>query len=167
MSPNADVSLIQSFLDHVAKRLGAIAAFEGAAGGLALATVLLLLRWSSKFNMAVTAVVVLLSIVAGVGVRLFMLAQERQQVAREVERAAPGCHNLVVAAEEILRNPERVRESVASLVFSQAAAAVRLAGGLQVSDRAAARGQDVGIDVEAAHTLVQVEELIDRDHAAV
>ena len=101
MSPNADVSLIQSFLDHVAKRLGAIAASEGAAGGLALATVLLLLRWSSPFNMAVTAVVVLLSIVAGVAVRLFMLAQERQQVAREVERAAPGCHNLVVAAEEL------------------------------------------------------------------
>ena len=126
MSPTADVSLIQSFLDHVAKRLGAIAASEGAAGGLALATVLLLLlRWSFPFNMAVTAVVVVLSIVAGVGVRLFMLAQKGQQAARAVERAAPGCHNLVVAAEEILRNPERVRDSVASLVFGQAAAAVR------------------------------------------
>ncbi|MEP6835663.1 MAG: hypothetical protein ABJB74_19910 [Gemmatimonas sp.] len=126
MSPNADVSLIRSFLDRVAKRLGAVAATEGAAAGLILATVLLLLRWSSPFSIAATFAVVLVAVGAGVGARWMMLAAQRRQAARTVERVAPNCHNLVVAADEIMLHPGRVRESVASLVFRQAAAAVRV-----------------------------------------
>ena len=125
MSANAEVSHIRHFLARVAKRLGTIAATEGAAGGLVLATIVLSVRWASPFGVAVTSTVVLLSIVAGVAIRYSMLARQRRQSALAVERAAPGCHNLLVAADEILRNPGRVREGVASLVFRQAAATVR------------------------------------------
>ncbi|MEO7361459.1 MAG: DUF4175 family protein, partial [Gemmatimonadaceae bacterium] len=125
MSANADVAQIRSFLNRVEKRLGAIAATEGAAGGVVLATVVLLLRWMAPFSTAVTAALVVLSIVTGIAVRYFMLAEQRRQAALAVERAAPACHNLVVAANEILVYPERVREYVAVLVFRQAAAAVR------------------------------------------
>jgi len=125
VSANADVTQFRSFLDRVVNRLGAIAATEGAAGGCVLATAVLLLRWAAPFSIAVTAALVLLSVMTGVAVRYFMLAEQRRQAALAVERVAPGCHNLVVAADEILLYPGRVRESVASLVFRQAAAAVR------------------------------------------
>lgn len=126
MSANADVSLIRNFLDRAAKRLGAIAATEGAAAGLTLATVLLLLSWSSPLSVMAIAAVVVASLGGGIAIRYFMRAEQRRQAALIVERAAPDCHNLVVAADEILLHPDRVRESVASLVFRQAANVVRV-----------------------------------------
>lgn len=126
MSGNNDVSLISTFLQRVKARLGAIAAAEGAAIGIALATLVLLLRWASPFGAAITAVIVSGAIVAGAAVRYALLGERRRRAARAVEGASPSCHNLVVAAEELMLQPGRVRDSVASLVFHQAAGVVRV-----------------------------------------
>ena len=126
MSEQADISLIRNFLGRVTQRTTAIAATEGAAAGLVFVSLLVLLRWSAPLTSLGVALSAVVAIAVGVVVRLFMSAETRRQSALAVERAAPSCHNLVVSADEILSHPGRVRDSMASLVFHQAASVVRV-----------------------------------------
>lgn len=126
MSEQADISLIRGFLDRVSKRLVAIAATEGAAFGLAFVSLLVLLRWSSPLTAAAVGLSAIVAIGAGAAVRVWLSASKRRHGALTVERVAPNCHNLIVSADEILSHPGRVRETMASLVFRQAAAVVRV-----------------------------------------
>lgn len=126
MSEQADISLIRSFLGRVSKRLAAIAAAEGAAFGLVLVSVFVLLRWSSPLTALTIAVSAIVSIGAGAAVRMWLSATQRRQSALTVERVAPNCHNLVISADEILSHPGRVRDAMAGLVFRQAASVVRV-----------------------------------------
>lgn len=126
MSEQADISLIKSFLNRVSTRLTALAAAEGAAFGLVLVSLLVLVRWTARLTPTTVAISTIVAVGAGAIVRLWISASQRRQGALAVERAAPACHNLVISAEEILSHPGRVRDTMASLVFRQAASVVRV-----------------------------------------
>lgn len=125
MSEQADISLIASFLARVYRRTTTIAVTEGAAAGLVLVSLLMLLRWSAPLSAPGVVISVVLTMGVGIAMRLWISAEKRRQSALAVERVSPECHNLLVAADEILSHPGRVRDSMASLVFHQAASVVR------------------------------------------
>lgn len=126
MSQQSDISLIRAFLERVSRRTTTIAAAEGAAAGLILLSLFVVLQWSAPTAAIVLAGAAVIAIGAGVFARLWMSRETRRNASLAVERVAPECHNLVVAADEILSHPGRVREPMANLVFHQAAQVVRV-----------------------------------------
>ncbi|MGV3708790.1 MAG: hypothetical protein ACO1Q7_08110 [Gemmatimonas sp.] len=125
MSNSMDAQAVRDLLSRAQARLGTIAVVEGVAAGLAVASLLLLLRWNSPRSVLVSLLIVAVCIAAGAGAFWYLRAERRKRAALEVERAAPQCHNLIISAHEILTAPGMVREGMAALVFRQASAAIR------------------------------------------
>ncbi|MBC8090300.1 MAG: hypothetical protein H7Z40_23820, partial [Phycisphaerae bacterium] len=122
MTSHSDATTVRDFLQTVRVRLTTIAAVEGAAVGLLLIALIVGVRWALPFRVEVFVAVSVVVIAVAIAVRLVMSAHKRQHTALTVEHAAPGCHNLVVAAQEIMRAPDQSNTPIAALVFRQAAA---------------------------------------------
>lgn len=120
-----DAKFVREFLARVRVRLATIAALEGAAGGLLLIALIVLLRWGSPFRVPVFIAVGTLVIAIGVALRVVMSTARRRNSALTVEHAAPGCHNLIVAAHEIMLDSSKANTPIAPLVFRQAATVAR------------------------------------------
>lgn len=125
MKQHADATLVGDFLKRVRVRLATIAALEGAAAGLVLVALIVTLRWASPLRVIVFVAVSAVVIAMSIAIRVVMSSRKRQNSALTVERAAPDCHNLIVAAHEIMMAPEKAKAPIAALVFRQAAAVTR------------------------------------------
>lgn len=124
MSEQADISVVRTFLERVVSRLVAVAATEGAAAGLVVAALVIGVRLVSSAGALALVVLTGSAMALGIVARLLWSRNPRRQRAQTVEHAAGNCHNLVVAADELITHPER-RGVVAPLVFRQAASAVQ------------------------------------------
>jgi len=125
MTQHHDATVVRDFLQRVRIRLAAIAALQGAAGGLVIVAFIVAVRWVSPLRVTGFVLVSAIVVTAAIAVRLVMSRQQRQHAALAVEHAAPGCHNLVVAADEIMQAPDKWPAPIAALVFRQAAAVTR------------------------------------------
>ena len=125
MTNQGDAAVVSALLARVRTRLATIAALEGAAAGLALSAVIVLVRWTLPFRIPVFVAVGAVIVAIGIAVRMTMSAHRRRNSALEVEHAAPACHNLIVSADELMQKPAQAHAPIAELVFRQAAAVAR------------------------------------------
>lgn len=125
MTQNSDARFVVELLRRVRVRLTTIAALEGAAVGLGVLALVVLLRWSLPFRVPVFVGIGTLIVALGVAVRIVMSERRRKQSALELERVAPSCNNLIVAADELLEHPTKASAPIAEIVFRQAAAVAR------------------------------------------
>lgn len=125
MTQNVDVKVVVELLRRVRVRLTTIAALEGAAAGLGVLALVVLLRWSLPFRVPVFVAIGTVIVAIGVAVRMVMSERQRKHSALALEHAAPSCNNLIVAADELLEHPTKASAPIAEIVFRQAAAAAR------------------------------------------
>ena len=111
---------LSAFLARTSRRLAWIAAAEGAAAGLLVATVALALRWPRTATGYVIAALALAFL--GATVRLLWRRKRHADAAGIVEQRAPHCRNLLITAAE-LHTHSHVAEPVARAIY---AGAVRL-----------------------------------------
>lgn len=123
MTARPDASTVGDFLARASRRVVWLAAFEGAAAGLAFAFAAALLGIPRR-GALVAAVVTGLALAAlGAVIRVLYTAARRKHVAALVEQKAPQCRNLVVTAAELPQ--QRVSERVATVVYARASQIVR------------------------------------------
>lgn len=107
----ADARIVREFLAAAGRRLAVVAALEGAAGGLIVATALLLVGLPARASGVTPLGVAVVAALAAVAIRLAVTRPRRVQAAHEVERRAPRCRNLLLTAEELLA-PSHVASAV-------------------------------------------------------
>lgn len=125
MTHSAEANVVREFLKSVRARLSTIAALQGAAVGIAVVAIIVLVRWAHPLGIwPLFGLVVVAAGVAG-AIRHLMHRDRIDRPALSAERAATNCHNLIVAAEELMRTPENASAAIAPIVFRQAAAMAR------------------------------------------
>jgi hypothetical protein len=120
MNPWPEAAVVRAFLERAARRLGWIAAAQGAAAGLLLAVVSAAAAWWARWPIERTIVIGAALALAGTALRWLLYRRQRPSVARLVERRAPACRNLLVTAEELMVQPTRVRPYIRALVLREA-----------------------------------------------
>jgi hypothetical protein len=108
MNALPEVAALRAFLERTQRRIKWIAALQGAAVGLAIATLLLVVVVVFDFTERGAAAGLLLG-VTGALIGGALALQRKKHVAHAVEERAPECRNLVITAAELIDRPERVR----------------------------------------------------------
>lgn len=121
MSPSR--SPLADFLSRVTRRLRLIGGLYGSAAGIALGVIAGLVAGTMAANPTVAVVLGGLSGLV-VGAIAGSILSRRHESAREVERRAPGCRNIVLTASELIARPEMTRPYVAEVVAAEAAKTV-------------------------------------------
>ncbi|MGH9887741.1 MAG: DUF4175 family protein, partial [bacterium] len=114
-----DAHAVRAFLARASRRLALLSATEGAAIGLAIATLAALAGWPRRGEVGATTMAGAALAVIGILIAIVASRARRSRVALLVERRAPECRNLVVTADELPKH--RVGDHIASLVYAQAA----------------------------------------------
>lgn len=125
MTQNSDARIVVDLLRRVRARLTTIAALEGAAIGLGVLAIVVLVQWTVPFRVPVFVATGTVVVAIGVAIRLVMSERRRKQSALELERVAPSCNNLIVAADELIAHPAKANASIAEIVFRQASVVAR------------------------------------------
>ena len=123
MNALPEANALRAFLDRTQQRIKWIAALQGAAVGLAIATLLLIVLVVFDITDRGALAALLLG-VTGVLIGGALAVKRKQHVARAVEARAPQCRNLVITAAELIDRPERVRPYIGELVLRRAAAII-------------------------------------------
>jgi hypothetical protein len=116
-----DAPVVLAFLARASRRLTLVAVLRGAAWGLIAATALVLVVVLAGWPMRLIAAAVVIPVAAGAARPLLTARHRRGSTAREIERRAPECRNVLVTAAEIIARPAGLRDEVGARVCRDAA----------------------------------------------
>ena len=124
-----DAPLVAAFLARATRRLKWLAVMRGAAVGFAIATPIIGGAWLVGGRLPLSLILAAAAIVASVAVALRM-ERRRRRAACRLEGRVPESRNIIVTADEILQDPDRVRPYVGARVCRDAA---RIASSIDLS----------------------------------
>jgi len=116
-----DAPVVVAFLAGAARRLRVLALLRGAAWGLVAAAVLGVVTVLAGGSRGATALAMAVPVIAGIVHALVISGARRTSAARELERRAPECRNVVITAAEIIARPAGLRDDVGARVCRDAA----------------------------------------------
>ena len=122
MHASPDAGAFRAWLDRASRRSTALAAAHGASIGLALAALLVLAGApgrSRAWTIGISAALLVAGAILGVA------RARRRNLPQLIERANPDSRNVIVTADELLRQTTTAPEYVASRVLTDAAALSR------------------------------------------
>jgi len=122
MHASPDAALVRAWLSRAARRANTLAAVQGAAIGLLIAAMLMAfgaLGSSRGITVGVSAFLLVAGALAGV------IRGRRQSVPLALERAHPASRNLIVTADELIREMTKAPAYISSRVMAEATAVSR------------------------------------------
>src|SRR5262245_44500908 len=116
-----DAARVLSFLDAARRRLAIRTLIDGLAAGFVVAAIALIVAWLARWPALAAAVVAVIAFAVPLIVAAGHARSQSRRVSSAVERRAPDCKNLLITADELMRDPAGVRPDIGALVVRHAA----------------------------------------------
>ena len=123
MRASPEAAAVRSALARLWRARLLRAGFDGAAVGCAIGAAGAVAAWITGRALTVEVLASVVAVATAVSMALAM--SQRRSLARDVERRAPGCDNLVLTADELLASAAPVRDDIGALVCSHAVERLR------------------------------------------